>query len=322
VHEAGADRDLLNAFEALAGQEKLPIRVYVMLSARDGDLMKEWLRKGPDQDMDEMLVTRSVKAFYDGALGSRGARLLEDYSDRPGDRGVSGNQYGFDPELLTEAMKGGFQIAIHAIGDAGNRETLDFYQSVIEKNPETRELRHRVEHAQVLHPDDIPRFAKLGIIASMEPPHAVEDKAWAEERLGPERVRYAYAWRSLRKAGARLVFNSDLPGSDYDIFYGLHAAITRRDREQQPPEGWYPEQRVTPEEALRGYTSWAAYAGFVEDRTGTLAPGKWADITVMDLDPLEVGESDPGRLLQGKILMTIVGGRIVYQGSRSSEESP
>jgi hypothetical protein len=226
---------------------------------------------------------------------------------------VSGGQYGFDQKLVAEMMKAGFQVGIHAIGDAGNRETLDFIESVLAQKPEGRALRHRIEHAQVVHPDDNPRFARLGVIASMEPPHAVEDKTWAEERLGPERIKGAYAWRSLRKAGARLAFNSDLTGSDHNIFYGLHAAMTRRDKKQEPVSGWYKEQSLTPEEAVRGYTTWNAYAASWEKESGVLAPGRWADVTVMDTDPLVVGATDPGKLLQGRIVATIVGGKLVYE---------
>jgi hypothetical protein len=312
VHEAGVDRRLMKALQSLDAEGRLPVRVYTMLSVRDADLCREWLRRGPDRDNGRMLTTRSVKAFYDGALGSRGARLLEDYSDRPGHRGVSGSRYGFDPSLLADLMKGGFQAAVHAIGDAGNRETLDFIESVLRAQPESRALRHRIEHAQVVHPDDVARFARLGVIASMEPPHCVEDKTWAEARLGPVRVKGAYAWRTLRRAGVRLAFNSDLIGSDHDIFYGLHAAITRRDKSLQPPGGWYPEERVSAEEAVRGYTTWNAYAAGWEKESGVLAPGRWADLTVMDVDPLVLGASDPGRLLRGSIVATIVGGKVAY----------
>lgn len=313
IHEAGAARAMMSAFETLEAEHRLPLRVYAMVAARDEELTRAWLAQGPDRDSDSMLVTRCVKAFYDAALGSRGARLLQDYSDRPGHRGVSGSEYGFNQALVADAMKAGFQASIHAIGDAGNRETLDFIESVLQARPEARAGRHRIEHAQVLHPADIPRFAGLDVIASMQPPHAAEDKTWAEERVGPERIRYAYAWRSLRKAGARLALNSDLPGSDYDFFYGFHAAITRKDKEGKPEGGWRPEQRLSPEEALRGYTNWAAYSSFMERQTGTLAPGKWADMTAMDLDLLNIGESEPGKLLQGKILLTVVAGKVVYQ---------
>ncbi|MGH9336352.1 MAG: amidohydrolase, partial [Vicinamibacteria bacterium] len=207
VHEAGVDRRLMGALSSLESEGKLPVRVYAMLSARDSDLCREWLQKGPERENERMLITRSVKAYYDGALGSRGARLLEDYSDMPGHKGTSGGEYGFDMELVAELMRAGFQVGIHAIGDAGNRETLDFLQSVADAHPETRDLRNRVEHAQVVHPDDFPRFAALNAIASMEPPHCAEDQRWAEARLGPERVKGAYAWRTLRKSGARLAFN-------------------------------------------------------------------------------------------------------------------
>jgi hypothetical protein len=310
IHEAGADARLMSAFESLDAEGKLPIRVYAMLSARDAELCRAWLKHGPK--LDGMLTVRSVKAYYDGALGSRGARLLADYSDKPGHRGVSGEGYGFDRQLVTEMMARGFQVGIHAIGDAGNRETLEFIESVIAQKPEVKNNRNRIEHAQVVHPDDFKRFAKSEIIASMEPPHCVEDKTWAEARLGPERVKGAYAWRTLRRSGARLIFNSDLTGSDHNIFYGLHAAITRRDKQLQPPGGWYPDERMTPEEAVRGYTVWAAYSAFVEKETGAISQGRWADITAINIDPLATGDSDPGALLRGKTVLTMVGGRIVH----------
>ncbi len=311
VHEAGADSALMQAFEHLSATGRLPVRVYAMLSGRDHALLRAWLPKGPDTPADgHMLTTLAVKVFCDGALGSRGARLLEPYRDRPGERGVAQPEAGFDPTLTATMMKAGFQVAIHAIGDAANREALDYIERVMRDEPSARNGRHRIEHAQVLHPADVGRFAKLGVIASMNPPHAVEDMGWAEDRLGADRVRLAYAWRTIRRAGAHLVFSSDLPGTDYDIFYGLHSAITRQDRDGKPDGGWHPEQRMTPEEALRGYTTWAAYAAFAEREAGVLAPGRWADITVMDIDPLDTGEKNPARLLSGKVTMTIVGGRI------------
>ncbi len=321
VHEAGADRELMAVLESLDARRQLPIRVYAMLAARDEALMREWATKPADRGPQwtasnnaRMLITRSVKAFYDGALGSRGAELLDDYADRPSHRGTGGAAFGFRPDPLTMMMGKGFQIVIHAIGDRANRETLDFFERAFAANPAARAGRHRIEHAQVLSPADIPRFAALGVIASMQPGHAVEDMAWAEQRVGRERVKGAYAWRTLRRAGARMVLSSDLPGSDYHIFYELHAAITRRDKNLQPSGGWYPEERLTPEEALRGYTTWAAYAAFDENDGGVLAPGRRADITMMDVDPFVTGSDAPERLLAASIKMTVASGRVVFDG--------
>ncbi len=313
VHEAGVPTNLYAALEALEAEGALPVRVYVMLSASDEDLLRAWLDRGPDTSGDGMLMTRSVKAYYDGALGSRGARLLDDYSDQPGHRGVSGENYGFNEALVADMIRAGFQVGIHAIGDAGNRETLTFLENVLATDAGAKALRHRIEHAQVVHPDDFARFQQSGIIASMEPPHAVEDKTWAEDRLGPERVQGAYAWRTFRETGVRLIFNSDLAGSDHNIFYGLHAAITRRSKDLQPEGGWYPEQNMTPEEAVRAYTVWPAFAAFLEENTGILAPGRWADLTVLSIDPLVTGAEEPARLFDGTVQLTVVGGKVVYE---------
>lgn len=316
IHEAGADARMMQALESLRADDQLPVRVYAMLSAREPDLCRAWMARGPLVDPEGMLTVRSVKAYYDGSLGSRGARLLDDYADLQGHRGVSGGGYGFDRAIVAEMMKAGFQVGIHAIGDAGNRETLEFIQAVEGEKAEVRANRNRIEHAQVVHPDDFAGFRSHEVIASMEPPHAVEDKAWAEERLGAERVKGAYAWRTFRQNGVRLIFNSDLTGSDHNIFYGLHSAITRRDKSLQPSGGWYPEQRMTPEEAARGYSTWAAFASFTEKDTGILAAGRWADVTVMDIDPLVVGTARPDDLLKGNIRLTMVAGRVVHEAGR------
>jgi predicted amidohydrolase YtcJ len=314
VHDAGVDRPMLAGYQALAAKQQLPIRVYVMLSGRDPELCREWEQKGPQGAASDMLIVRSVKAYYDGALGSRGARLLADYSDMPGHRGVSGAGYGFDKDVVAAMMRAGFQVGVHAIGDAGNRESLDFLDAVMKDNARARDGRHRIEHAQVVSPQDIPRFAAMNVIASMEPPHAVEDKGWAEARVGAERIKGAYAWRTLRKAGARLIFNSDLTGSDHNVFYGLHSAITRQDKAGQPAGGWYPEERMTPEEAVRGYTTWAAYAGFGETEAGQIAAGRLADLTALSVDPLTVGASTAAPLLDGRIRLTVVNGRVAFDG--------
>ncbi|MCE2903265.1 MAG: amidohydrolase [Gemmatimonadaceae bacterium] len=315
VHEAGVAPDVMDSFERLAERDALPLRVYAMLSARDSALMRRWISRGPFTSANGLLTVRAVKAYYDGALGSRGAQLLADYADRPGHRGVSGGTYGFDQRLVADAMTAGFQVGIHAIGDAGNRATLDFIDSVTRAAPTARGLRHRVEHAQVLSPADLARFATLGVTASVQPPHAVEDKGWAETRLGSERIAGAYAWRALRQAGAALVFSSDLPGSDWSPFYGLHSAITRQDTSGAPPGGWYPAQRLTPEEAVRGYTVWSADAGFDEREAGTIALGRRADLTVLDVDPFR---AEPRALLRGGVVLTVSRGRVVFERGASA----
>lgn len=316
VHEAGVAPDVMNSFERLAARDALPLRVYAMLSARDATLIRQWIARGPFTSANGMLTVRAVKAYYDGALGSRGAQLLADYADLPGHRGVSGGSYGFDQQLVADIMSAGFQVGVHAIGDAGNRATLHFIDSVMRAAPKARGLRHRVEHAQIVSPVDLARFAASGVIASVQPPHAVEDKGWAETRVGAARIGGAYAWRSLRRAGAELVFSSDLPGSDWSPLYGLHSAITRQDTSGLPPGGWYPSQRMTPEEAVRGYTVWSAYAGFDEAEAGVIAVGKRADFTVLDVDPFRAA----GRaLLSGRVMTTVSRGRVVY--ARPAEEA-
>lgn len=319
VHEAGVAPDVMDSFERLAERDSLPLRVYAMLSARDSVLIRRWIARGPYTSANGLLTVRAVKAYYDGALGSRGAQMLADYADHPGHRGVSGGAYGFDRQLVADIMSAGFQVGIHAIGDAGNRATLDFIDSVTAAALKAQGQRHRVEHAQVVSPPDIARFARAGIIASVQPPHAVEDKGWAEARVGRERIGGAYAWRTLREAGAALVFSSDLPGSDWSPFYGLHSAITRQDTSGAPPGGWYPAQRMTPEEAVRGYTVWSAFAGFDEQEAGTIAIGKRADVTVMTVDPFR---AEPRDLLGGAVTLTVSRGRVTFQRDAAGAVKP
>lgn len=310
VHEAGVPRAVMESLVRLDAQRALPIRVYAMLDGRDSTLVREWIYRGiliPQASVSGRLTVRAIKAYYDGALGSRGARLLADYSDRPGHRGVSGNAYGFDHAIAAAAMAAGFQLAIHAIGDEGNRAALDFIDSVMAVAPRAQAGRHRVEHAQVVSPQDIPRFAALGAIASMQPPHAIEDMPWAEQRLGSERMAGAYAWRALRMAGAKLVLSSDLPGSDWNLFYGWHSAMTRKDRTGRPAGGWYPDQQLTAEEAIRGYSVWAAHAAFSDDVP--IAAGRPADLTAVSIDPFRAAADTA--LLRGRVLLTVVAGRVV-----------
>ncbi|MDE0753660.1 MAG: amidohydrolase [Woeseiaceae bacterium] len=312
-HHAGVYANYYPAYAALANEGSLPIRVEAMLAARPEniDLMQTWIERGPTRDPAEMFQIRGVKAYYDASLGSRGAKLIEEYADMPGHSGISGSEYGFPEDVVTAAIGAGFQVSVHAIGDAGNREVLDFYERVAADNPNSTALLHRIEHAQIVHPEDFARFGQLNIVASMEPCHAVEDSPWAEDRVGPERIKGGYAWRTLRRNGARLIFNSDLSGTDFNIFYGLHCAVTRSDRTGQPAEGWYINEAVSIEEAVRAWTSWPAEASQRAAITGTLAVGKIADITVLSIDVFNVGQSDPHRLMDGQALMTIVGGKIV-----------
>jgi hypothetical protein len=251
---------------------------------------------------------RATKLYEDGALGSRGAALLEDYSDDPGNRGL----LFASPEALAaqiERVLGcGFQAAVHAIGDRANRVVLDALGAGMARHPDNPG-RHRVEHAQILHPADLPRFAQLGVIAAMQPTHATSDMYWAEERLGPDRARGAYAWRSLLDSGARLALGSDFPVEAVNPMLGLYAAVSRQDLEGWPDGGWQPQERLTREEALRGFTLDAAWAGFMEDQVGSLAPGKRADFIVLDRDPMAVPVRE---IADTKVLETWLDGRRVY----------
>jgi hypothetical protein len=313
-HHAGVYSDYISAYFALAEDDALPVRVEVMPATREPNraVVDEWIERGPTENPRDRLQVRSVKAYYDASLGSRGAKMIGGYADRPSETGLAGAEYGFLEDLVTRCIAAGFQAGIHAIGDGGNHDVLDFYERTFAEFPQARKLRHRIEHAQVVQADDFHRFSELNLVASMQPAHAVEDAPWAEDRVGPERIQGAYAWRTMRQNGVALLFNSDLSGTDFDIFYGLHSAITRTNKSLEPAGGWYPDQNMSPEEALRGYTVWAAYASSLEELTGTIEPGKWADITILSIDPLNVGTADPHALPEGEVLMTIVEGEIAF----------
>lgn len=313
VHHAGANTPIMKAYQGLNEKNDLQIRVSAMISGRDVPQMEEWIKTGPTRYDSDMLFVHSVKGYYDGSLGARGAKMIEEYTDRHGHHGVAGEEYGFLPKEVSAILQAGFQVNIHAIGDGGNRGALEFYQENIAKNPELQELRHRIEHAQVVHPDDFKLYDELDIIAAVQPPFVAEDKVWTVDRIGAERAKGAYAWRTFRRNNVPLAFGSDLMGYSWDIFYGLHSAITRQSRDGQPEGGWYPEERLTAEEAVRGYTSGSAYAAFLEDETGTLEVGKWADITILNKDVLNIGTQNPRNLLGGEVLMTISAGNVVYK---------
>ena len=258
VHEAKVSPEMVQAFRELSHEGRLPLRIYVMLDAADPALVKEWLARGPEIDPHHKLTIRAFKLFADGALGSRGAALLEPYSDTPATRGVITTPQAEIHSLAHSSLQKGFQVCTHAIGDAANRMTLDAYEQALREVPLARHSRLRIEHAQVLAPEDIPRFAKLGVIPSMQPTHCTSDMGWAEKRLGPQRIKGAYAWRSLLQTGVHLPLSSDFPGETLNPFYVIYAAVTRQDPQGNPPGGWYPEQRLTLDEALRGYTAEAA----------------------------------------------------------------
>jgi len=314
VHEAKVTPIMVDAFRDLVRKNRMPLRVYAMLDGADQQMVATWLQRGPEIDPQHRLTIRAFKLFADGALGSRGAALLEPYSDAPQTRGLMTTPEPAVYDLTRRALRRRFQVCTHAIGDRANRAVLDAYEQAMREVPTARDPRLRIEHAQVLAPQDIPRFAKLGIIASMQPTHCTSDKAWAEARLGPQRVKGAYAWQSVLKTGAHLPLSSDFPGETLNPFYGIYAAITRQDPQGNPPGGWYPEQRLTLAEALRGYTLEGAFAEFDEKDKGSIEAGKLADFTVIDLDPAKVPPKD---ILNTRVLKTIVGGQVVYDSANS-----
>jgi predicted amidohydrolase YtcJ len=249
-----------------------------------------------------------VKLYADGALGSRGAWLKRPYADKPDTRGL---RFLGDEELLEQADKAasmGYQVATHAIGDAANAQVISAYEELSRKYG--KERRWRIEHFQVADPADIPRLAPAGIIASMQPTHQTSDRLMAEKRLGPDRLGGAYAWRSVLKSGARLAFGSDYPVESPNPFPGLSAAVSRQDSNGQPLGGWIPEERISFEQALSGFTRQAAYAGFAEQKFGALEPGKWADFIVVDTD---VAAADPQEMARTQVLQTWVAGKKVWE---------
>ena len=265
---------------------------------------------------DDMLSWGGLKGFVDGSLGSSTALFFDPYLDTPATSGLT--VIGMDAlaDRVRIADAAGLQVAIHAIGDRANAELLDLYQDLVGEHGE-RDRRYRIEHAQHLRPEDFGRFAELGIIPAMQPYHAIDDGRWAERKIGPERARSTYAFRSLEDAGARPAFGSDWTVGPLDPLLGLFAAVTRRTLDGAHPDGWIPEQRITLDEALRAYTSDAARAGFNDDRVGTLKPGMLADIIVLDRSPFDVDPSVIGDL---EVELTIVGGETVFeQGGEQSE---
>lgn len=318
IHEAGTTLTDTHLYQAAIDAGQFPVRVYAM-AAGQGDLferlcsagavMIEGKAQGHRLEYEDRLIIGAVKFYADGALGSRGAALLEPYGDDPDNRGLLQMQPADYQRAVTRAMECGLQVNTHAIGDRGNRMVLDAYEKAIEATGGGAG-RHRVEHAQVVAPEDFERFAELDLIASMQPTHATSDMPWAGERVGPERIEGAYAWRRFLDAGVRLALGSDFPVERVDPLEGIYAAVTRQDAEGEPKGGWYPDQRLTRAEALKGFTLDAAYAAFMEDRVGSLAPGKRADFVILSRDILEVPAPE---ILKTRVLATYLDGKAVYR---------
>jgi predicted amidohydrolase YtcJ len=312
IHDAGVSRLDEAAYRALDREGRLRLRVHGM--ALPGDDPAGYVSRPPTPAQPgERFELRSIKLFIDGAMGSRGGLLFEPYSDDPGNRGL----LLIEPEVLRKttetALRNGWQVATHAIGDRGNLLVLDAYAAARAAVPEARDPRLRIEHAQVVRRQEVPRFASLGIIASMQPSHAIDDMRWADARLGPERALGAYAWHWFVDAGVPLAFGSDAPVEVVSPFYGIYAALTREDEKGSPPGGWHPDQRLTLEETLRFHTAGSAFAAFAEGRLGVLKPGLRADVTVVDRDLFRVA---PREILKAEVVMTVIDGSVAYEASR------
>jgi predicted amidohydrolase YtcJ len=301
------------AYLELADEGKMTIRVYGM-HCDSAEWLEDNFARGPLIGYGGGYFTaRCVKMFADGALGSRGGLLFEPYSDDPGNCGVEISSEDSIQNVTKRAVKAGFQVAVHAIGDKANNNVLNAYQRALKEAPPS-DYRLRIEHCQTLTAEDIPRFKELGVIASMQPTHCTSDMPWSLDRLGPERMKGAYAWRSLKNAGAVLAFGSDFPVEEVNPFWGIYSAVTGKDLQGNPPGGWYPEQCLTVQEALEGFTVGSAYAQFQEDKVGRIKAGFYADFTIIDRDIFDIPVKE---IPKTKVIHTIVGGRVVYSSFTS-----
>ena len=309
-HDAGATRENIDLFRKFKTDGKLKSRLYVMITGWDRPLINEWYKRGPEIDPRGVTI-RSIKLNCDGALGSRGAWLLEPYTDRPDFSGMA--TLPMDTVLKTsrDALRSGFQVCSHAIGDRANREVLDRYEIAFMENPAKSDHRFRIEHAQHLHPDDIARFGKLGVIPAMQAIHLSSDRPWAIERLGEKRIREgAYMWQSLLKTGAKVINGSDVPVEPINPVASFYASVSRMTLKGEPEGGYEPAEKMTREQALRSYTLDAAYGAFEEKFKGSIVPGKLADFTVFSQDIMKVLVSE---LLKTEVTMTILGGKKVFE---------
>lgn len=307
--DAGSSFETVDRLRELAAAGRLGVRLWVMLGEDDAALAARGSSCRILDAGDRHLTVRAIKRYADGALGSHGAWLLEPYDDLPGTSGLNATPREALERTAELALAGGFQLCVHAIGDRANREVLDVYEEVFRRHGGRRDLRWRIEHAQHLAPADVPRFAGLGVIASMQAIHCTSDAGWVVRRLGPRRsAEGAYVWRKLLDAGAVVSNGTDAPVEEVDPLRNFYAAVTRR---TPGGEAFQPEQRMTRMEALRAATWSAAYAAFEETVKGSLAPGKLADVTVLSEDILTAPEE---RILDAKVLYTIVGGRVLHEG--------
>ncbi|MDC0603320.1 amidohydrolase [Aliiglaciecola sp.] len=310
MHDAGINQSVYDFYQQKAKQKQLGVRIYAMLAATDPNLAN-MLKAGYISDPDDFLSIRSVKAYGDGALGSRGAALLEDYSDAPNNKGLLVTQENQLKPLFDLVLSSEFQLNFHAIGDRANRLALDQFAASF-NTVGGRELRNRVEHAQVINIQDIPRFKQLDIIPAMQPTHATSDMNMAEDRVGKERLRGAYAWRRFIEQGSPIALGSDFPVELANPFFGLHAAVTRQDRNNQPDSGWIPSQALTLAEAFKGFTIDAAFAAHQEQTLGGLTKGKWADFIIIDQDIFSIPAKDIWRT---QVEQTWVAGKKVFSSN-------
>jgi predicted amidohydrolase YtcJ len=309
MHDAGASRMAIDTYEELAKAKELNLRLYVMISD-DKAALDHYFAKGPQSALyDGQLWVRAVKLYADGAMGSRGAALLEPYSDDPNNSGLLKSTQEHIRDVAERGLKAGFQINSHAIGDRGNRVVLDAYEQALKTVP-TADHRFRVEHAQILHYDDIPRFAQLGVIPSMQASHQTSDMYWIGKRLGPTRLYGAYPWQSLLQTGVVIPNGSDFPVEQVNPLISFHAAIARQDARDWPAGGWFPEQKMSREDALRSMTIWPAYAGFQEASMGALTAGKFADFVILDTDIMRVPSE---MVMKARVVSTWVGGKAVFE---------
>jgi predicted amidohydrolase YtcJ len=324
VHDPGEDAATIDIYEELARQGNYNLRNYVMLSdpgepGSSAAQRNPYIQRGPQSALyDGHLWIRAIKLYADGALGSRGAALLAPYSDEPTNSGLLVSRPEHIRAWADWALRSGFQINVHAIGDRGNRIVLDAFDSALRRYPRA-DHRFRIEHAQVISAQDIPRFATLGVIPSMQATHQTSDMRWAEDRVGPQRIRGAYAWRSLLNTGVIIPNGTDFPVEEVNPLLTFHAAVTRQDPTNWPAGGWYPEQKMTREEALQSMTIWPAYAGFQESMLGSLTPGKYADFVVLDRDIMHVPDTE---ILSTRVTSTWIGGKRVYEASSAAHRLP